>query len=79
MTVNTNAVKAIYISNQILNSINPHIKGVGFHFPLIGLHELTRQYFSLPNEIKFLAGPQIIETIKEHIKKQRLLPLLRKK
>lgn len=73
MTVNTNAVKAIYISNQILNSINPHIKGVGFHFPLIGLHELTRQYFSLPNEIKFLAGPQIIETIKEHIKKTKVI------
>lgn len=43
---NVNTIKCAYIINQIINSTNPHIKGVGFHFPLLGLHELTRQYFS---------------------------------
>lgn len=69
---NVNTIKCAYIINQIINSTNPHIKGVGFHFPLLGLHELTRQYFSLPNEIKFLAGPQIVESIKNHISKSKI-------
>lgn len=62
--MNEKDIKAKYISNQLLNSTNPNLNGLGFHLPLVGFHELVRQYLALPNEIKDLAGQQIIDSLK---------------
>lgn len=71
--MNHSSIKSAYILDHLKQSTNPNINGVSFHFPLLGLHELTRQYFSLPDEIKIISGPLLIKTVKQIISKSNLI------
>ena len=71
----TNNLKASYLNSQITKSVNPKLKGVGFHLPVVGINELLRQYHSLPTPIKLLAEPQILANIKDIIRDSKLKKL----